>query len=68
MDDEKHEDLALEQIRSQISIETEDQIYGWVAVDGETYDGPGSLIGSGRTKQEAITDLLEQIYDAESTA
>tara|TARA_R100001086_G_scaffold225289_2_gene143568 strand:- start:20991 stop:21197 length:207 start_codon:yes stop_codon:yes gene_type:complete len=62
--DEKHEDIALQQIRDSITIETEHQYGGWVAVDADTYDGPGSPIGQGRTKEAAITDLLEQIYEA----
>ena len=33
----------------------------WVAYDEQTYDGPGSLIGSGATEQEAIADLIEQV-------
>ena len=33
----------------------------WTAVDDETYDGPGSPIGTGATEQEAIDDLNEQI-------
>lgn len=30
----------------------------WTAVDDDTYDGPGSPIGTGQTEQEAIDDLL----------
>ncbi len=37
----------------------------WWAVDDDTYDGPGSLIGRGNTKQEAIADLKEQIAEKE---
>lgn len=37
--------------------------FDWSAVDDDTYDGPGCPIGSGRTKQEAIDDLLEQIEE-----
>lgn len=36
----------------------------WSAIDDNSYDGPGSLIGWGRTEQEAIDDLLAQIYDS----
>ena len=32
----------------------------WVAYDDNTYDGPGSIIGWGETKDEAIADLLER--------
>ncbi len=32
----------------------------WVAVDNDTYDGPGCPIGRGATEREAIDDLLEQ--------
>jgi hypothetical protein len=35
--------------------------YDWCAVDDDTYDGPGSPIGSGATEQEAIDDLKEQL-------
>lgn len=44
-----------------MNIRTEDQFYGWVAYDNDTYDGPGSPIGSGKTEQEAIEDLKEQL-------
>ena len=30
----------------------------WTAVDDDTYDGPGSLLGQGDTEQEAIEDLM----------
>jgi hypothetical protein len=40
----------------------------WIAVDDETYDGPGSPIGTGATEQEAIDDLLEQIEEAAEMA
>ena len=33
----------------------------WSAVDDETYDGEGSPIGWGATREEAIADLLDQI-------
>ena len=33
----------------------------WVAVDDDTYDGPGCPVGSGRTEAEAIADLMEQL-------
>lgn len=35
----------------------------WTAIDDDTYDGVGSPIGYGATKQEAIDDLLEQLND-----
>lgn len=35
----------------------------WSAIDDNTYDGLGSLIGWGRTEQAAIDDLLCQITD-----
>ena len=37
--------------------------YRWYAVDDDTYDGPGSPMGFGRTEQEAIEDLLAEIED-----
>ena len=36
----------------------------WSAVDDDTYDGPGSIVGWGRTEQDAIEDLLDQMEDA----
>jgi hypothetical protein len=37
--------------------------FDWCAIDDDTYDGPGSPIGSGETEQEAIGDLMEQIAE-----
>lgn len=36
----------------------------WSAIDDRTYDGLGSMIGWGRTEQDAIDDLLCQIADS----
>lgn len=33
----------------------------WTAVDDDTYDGPGSPIGYGKTDIEAIDDLMEKL-------
>jgi len=49
-----------------VNIRTNFQYHHWIAVDDDTYDGPGSLIGIGRTEQEAIDDFLEQILEKES--
>lgn len=38
---------------------------GWVAVDDDSYDGPGSLIGHGRTEEEAVQNLREQMEERE---
>jgi len=35
----------------------------WQAYDDNTFDGPGSIVGSGKTEAEAITDLNEQHED-----
>ena len=35
----------------------------WSAIDDDAYDGQGSHIGYGRTRKEAIMDLLGQIED-----
>ena len=35
----------------------------WVAVDDQTYDGPGSVIGFGKSENEAIDDLREQFIE-----
>ena len=37
--------------------------YRWYAIDDDTYDGPGSPMGFGKTEQEAIDDLLAEIED-----
>ena len=37
------------------------RIFDWSAIDDDTYDGPGSLIGTGATEAEAVQDLMEQI-------
>ena len=51
-----------------MNIETQSDITGaapadslWTAIDTDTYDGPGSPIGTGRTQAEAIADLLDKI-------
>lgn len=33
----------------------------WTAIDDDTYDGPGSPIGSGSTEAEAVADLAEKM-------
>ena len=35
----------------------------WLAYDDDSYGGPGSAVGSGYTKQEAIDDLVEQLLE-----
>ncbi len=42
-----------------MKIKTEEQMLGcWVAVDDDTYDGPGSLIGSSEYSEHlAVMDL-----------
>lgn len=35
--------------------------FDWSAIDEDTYNGPGSPIGFGRTRAIAVEDLLEQI-------
>ncbi len=38
--------------------------YGrWVAVDDDTYDGPGSPIGYGLSEQDAIKDLQQELAE-----
>lgn len=41
------------------------QYSGWVAFDDDSYDGPGSPIGTGKTEAEAIEDLQEQLAEKE---
>lgn len=33
----------------------------WLAWDNNTYDGPGSALGHGATREEAIIDLVEKL-------
>ena len=42
-----------------------DRNHDWSAIDDNTYDGPGSPMGWGRTEQEAIDDLLRQLEERE---
>ena len=37
-----------------------DRSHDWCAYDDDTYDGPGSTLGWGQTREEAIADLLAQ--------
>lgn len=39
-----------------------DRRFDWSAIDDDTYE-PGNPIGFGATKEEAISDLREQIAD-----
>ena len=49
------------QIPKGVLIHTERAGYGWYATDSNTYDGPGSVRGWGRTESEAIEDLLDAL-------
>ena len=49
--------IRTEHIYPPISIRDHD----WTTIDADTYDGPGSPIGTGATKQDAIDDLMEQL-------
>jgi hypothetical protein len=55
-----------------MKIRTEWQGVCWSAVDNDTYDGaedtkwPCNCIGIGRTEEEAIADLKDQLMDAGS--
>jgi hypothetical protein len=35
----------------------------WTAIDDNTYDGPGSALGHGATREEAVADLLWKLED-----
>ena len=37
--------------------------FDWSAINDDTYDGLGSPIGFGKTEQDAINDLFEQMTD-----
>jgi hypothetical protein len=41
------------------------RIFDWSAIDYETYDGEGP-IGTGKTEESAVRDLLEQITEDEN--
>lgn len=38
-----------------------DRRFDWIAVDDDTYDGPGCPIGYGETEAEAVADLKDKI-------
>lgn len=38
----------------------------WLAIDDDSYDGPGSPIGEGVSEAEAIADLLTQTEERET--
>jgi hypothetical protein len=40
-----------------------DRSHDWCAYDDDTYDGPGSVLGRGPTREAAIADLLSQFAD-----
>lgn len=49
-----------------MTIVTTECYPGWFsAIDSETYDGPESPLGLGRTEQEAIADLLDKMEGKE---
>lgn len=37
----------------------------WTAIEDNTYDGPGSIIGYGATEEEAIADLRDRWLERE---
>jgi hypothetical protein len=37
--------------------------HDWYAWDDDTYDGPGSPLGTGESEQQAVEDLLSQVED-----
>lgn len=44
-----------------VKLKTSDRHSGhWYATDDNTYDGPGSILGVGKTEREAIDDFWEQ--------
>jgi len=36
---------------------------GYIAIDDDTYDGPGSPCGQGETEEEAADDLTRQLVE-----
>lgn len=40
----------------------------WSAIDEDSYDGPGSPIGLGNSRQEAIEDLKDQLLERDVAA
>jgi len=49
--------ITLEYVYPPIPIRAHD----WAAYDDQTYDGPGSPIGSGPTREAAIADLMTHL-------
>lgn len=41
----------------------QDYVGQWTAIDDDTYDGPGSPIGQGKTPHEAEMDLMDKLID-----
>jgi hypothetical protein len=39
--------------------------FEWTALDEDSYDGWGSPMGLGNSREEAIQDLMNQLDDAE---
>lgn len=49
--------IRTEYVRTPISDRNSD----WCAYDDNTYNGPGSVIGWGATREEAISNLMEEM-------
>lgn len=41
------------------------RMFDWSAIDYDTYDGEGSPIGYGKTEEDSVRDLIEQITEDE---
>ena len=41
--------------------------FDWCAYDDNSYDGPGSVLGHGRTEQEAIENLTQELAERGET-
>lgn len=46
-------------------VTSQDYFNQWIAVDDDSYDGPGSPYGYGATEQEAIDNLKEKLEERE---
>lgn len=46
-----------------MDIKTSTYAGEWMAWDADTYDGPGSAMGWGKSEADAIADLREQMEE-----
>jgi hypothetical protein len=49
-----------------VKLRTHHDGWQWTCIDDETCDGPGGVIGSGVTEEEAKADFMDQQAERES--